>query len=758
MRTFCIAAMATTALASGDFFPSSDSAPKCSVVAGHVLVQYADWIHTSFKCTKTGATGCKCSAAHPTHAAGGCKQIAGLHAGGDCGSTNSAAISERKEAVAAATKAPTKKAGTVAPHFSVDTKMTISGITVASFTASAQLGVRIAIATASGVHRDQVRLLNVVAAGRRLAEAVSSVSFTVHIDVYSEPEAKKVEAEIKSVLDDATVAHDFAALVTEKMVSSATAAGASQAITSALAIAQPSVPAAAVVKDLVGKVAFPFMEAAATSVSPIDAGASAWTIARGTATFLTEGIQDGTPLATGQSAWKIKGSAAWSSGAVTVPAGSSYVETKETFHRPLDVTVQMRQSHGSGSGECGVVSVFPSNEARHSGYNAGMGWWSNRFGAGNGNAHAHGAGVNHANNWHTVRINIAADGKTYYYLNGQLRHTVSDNSAWSAGHIRFGNNCRSFEYKDLKVTSTANPSGKFVRVPGGSSYIQTKESFARPLDMTVDMRQTHNGVGSSPECGVVNVFPGSDARHSGYNAGLGWWGNRFGTGANNAVATGAAIQHGTSWHKVRINLAADGKTHYYLNGKLEKTISDGNKRGSGPIRFGNNCRTFDYKNLKVTAAPSQLKYKSNSAATLLNGILTVPAGSDYVETTQRFTRPADVTVQMRQAHGSGSPECGVMAVFPGGLHRHAGYNVGLGWWSNGFGVGSEGASKAKTFVHGNEWHTVRVNVADDGKTYYFLNSKLIHTATNDQWNSGVVRFGNNCRKFDYKDLQVKTPA
>jgi hypothetical protein len=753
MKTFqCLLASAGLLSTTAVQF-TSDSVPKCSVVAGNVLVQYTDTVHTSFKCTKTTATGCKCSAAHPTHAAGGCKQFVHpggklLTAGGDCGSTNSAAISEREEAATKATKAPTTKAGTVAPDYSVDSKMTIAGLTVASFTASAQLGVRIAIATAAGVHRDQVRLLNVVAAaGRRLAEAkkvsASSVSFTVHIDVYSEPEAKKVEAEIKSVLDDATVAHDFAALITEKMVSSATAAGASEAITGALALAQPSVPAAAVV---------------VTSASPIDAGASAWTIARGTATFLTEGIQDGTPLATGQSAWKIKGSVAWSSGGVTVPAGSSYVETKETFHRPLDVTVQMRQSHGSGSGECGVVSVFPNNESRHSGYNAGMGWWSNRFGAGNGNAAAHGAGVNHANNWHTVRINIAADGKTYYYLNGQLRHTVSDNSAWSAGHIRFGNNCRSFDYKDLKVTSTTNPNDKFIRVPGGSSYIQTKENFARPLDMTVDMRQTHNGVGSSPECGVVNVFPGNADRHAGYNAGLGWWGNRFGTGANSAVAAGAAMQHGTSWHKVRINLAADGKTHYFLNGKLEKTISDGSKSGSGPIRFGNNCRTFDYKNLKVTAAPAQLKYKSDSAATLLNGILTVPAGRDYVETTQRFTRPADVTVQMRQAHGSGSPECGVMAVFPGGFPRHAGYNVGLGWWSNGFGVGSEAASKAKTFMHGNEWHTVRVNVADDGKTYYYLNSQLIHTATNDQWNSGVVRFGNNCRKFDYKDLQVKTPA
>merc|ERR1712216_382275 len=106
----------------------------------------------------------------------------------------------------------------------------------------------------------------------------------------------------------------------------------------------------------------------------------------------------------------------------------------------------------SGSNECGVLNIFPQNTARHTGYNAGVGWWANYFGAGVDGAIGR-RGNNAGNNlrqWHTVRINVAADGKVYFYINGQLRHTIVHNR-YKSGKIRFGNGCRDFQIKDVEV-------------------------------------------------------------------------------------------------------------------------------------------------------------------------------------------------------------------------------------------------------------------------------------------------------------------
>ena len=128
------------------------------------------------------------------------------------------------------------------------------------------------------------------------------------------------------------------------------------------------------------------------------------------------------------------------SGVVFVGAGNYYVETKKTFSRPADVTVKVRQMDGSQ--ECGVVSVFPQAKARHSGYNAGVGWWGAYFGAGvDGSISKYGKTNGATSKWHTLRINVAADGKVYYYLDSQLRWSVSDNK-YQTGVIRLGYNCR----------------------------------------------------------------------------------------------------------------------------------------------------------------------------------------------------------------------------------------------------------------------------------------------------------------------------
>jgi len=116
----------------------------------------------------------------------------------------------------------------------------------------------------------------------------------------------------------------------------------------------------------------------------------------------------------------------------------------------------------------------------------------------------------------------------------------------------------------------------------------------------VDMRQSD---GQNSECGAIAVFPNSSARHSGYNAGLGWWGSNFGTGSPDAAKRGNTNGAISDWHTIRISVLQDGKVNYYLDGSLRHTDND-SKYTSGKIRLGNNCREFAYKNLKIVEIPT----------------------------------------------------------------------------------------------------------------------------------------------------------
>jgi len=150
---------------------------------------------------------------------------------------------------------------------------------------------------------------------------------------------------------------------------------------------------------------------------------------------------------------KIVGSAdIKSNGDVVVNEGASYVETERTYSRPIDVSVEMRQSDGK-SPECGVVAVFPSSTARHSGYNAGIGWWGSHFGTGSPGPAKRGDTNSDTSYWHTVRISVLENGLVKYYIDGIHRHTDTSNE-FTKGKIRLGNNCRQFTYRNLKVVES----------------------------------------------------------------------------------------------------------------------------------------------------------------------------------------------------------------------------------------------------------------------------------------------------------------
>jgi hypothetical protein len=136
--------------------------------------------------------------------------------------------------------------------------------------------------------------------------------------------------------------------------------------------------------------------------------------------------------------------------------------TVKTFHRPLRVRVDMKQDKDGpnfGTPECGVLQVFPQNGDRHTGYNAGINWWTNRFGAGVDHdisgygpiLTANQSSINEFNLFQRVEIELDEDGQVRYYLNGELRHEVHDNSLQS-GTISVGKGCRNYRYKDLRVS------------------------------------------------------------------------------------------------------------------------------------------------------------------------------------------------------------------------------------------------------------------------------------------------------------------
>jgi len=231
--------------------------------------------------------------------------------------------------------------------------------------------------------------------------------------------------------------------------------------------------------------------------------------------------------------------------------------------------------------------------------------------------------------WNTVRVRVLG-GRVEYYLNGDLRYSASHNG-YTSGKIRLGFGCMGYDFKELSVTPLTVSKGMTlfnggvgfdqmkmvggakeshltpgaIYVSAGSGYAESDIEFQRPIDMTVMMKQDKNAGGifhkSIAECGVVQVFPQANARHTGYNAGTSWWRTQFGAGVDGAIAgRGSMGNNGFEWNKIRINAKADGKVDYYMNGKLMYTAVD-NKYQSGKIRVGFGCMGYEFKDITINS-------------------------------------------------------------------------------------------------------------------------------------------------------------
>jgi hypothetical protein len=126
-------------------------------------------------------------------------------------------------------------------------------------------------------------------------------------------------------------------------------------------------------------------------------------------------------------------------------------------------------------------------------------------------------------------------------------------------------------------------------VAAGASYMQTSATFARPLNLSFEIKN----IDKISSCGLLSLFPKYMTRHSGYNMGVDWWGNQFGFGVDKNVK-GYAYVTNHDWHKITIE-ATETKVLAYYQGVLQATLEDTTYM-RGKIRIGYNCRNFAYKN------------------------------------------------------------------------------------------------------------------------------------------------------------------
>lgn len=182
-----------------------------------------------------------------------------------------------------------------------------------------------------------------------------------------------------------------------------------------------------------------------------------------------------------QRLWHSSG-AHFHNGIITVNSGSAYVQTRKSYNRPVDVEAQIRQTHGGY--ECGVLALFPQNGHRHSGYNAGVGWWRHYFGAGvDGHIGRHGHSGNIRHHWRRVRINARSDGYVDFYMDGHLRYRVKDNK-YHHGPVRFGKSCRQFQIR--KLTVRGGNSARVRLVSQGRPTRQGSEGWGGRSSRAVD--------------------------------------------------------------------------------------------------------------------------------------------------------------------------------------------------------------------------------------------------------------------------------
>merc|ERR1719231_850027 len=139
-----------------------------------------------------------------------------------------------------------------------------------------------------------------------------------------------------------------------------------------------------------------------------------------------------------------------------VEAGDAFIESKQTFKRPLQLTLSMVQQGATNTdcGNGGVFQIFPQGDSMDSGYNGGLGFSDgNSMGATVGTDPATPVGTPgaaSARNWYDIKV-VVSETDIKWYGAGKLMYQATD-TTYQEGPIRLGQNCDNFKYANIVVT------------------------------------------------------------------------------------------------------------------------------------------------------------------------------------------------------------------------------------------------------------------------------------------------------------------
>jgi len=139
-----------------------------------------------------------------------------------------------------------------------------------------------------------------------------------------------------------------------------------------------------------------------------------------------------------------------------------------------------------------------------------------------------------------------------------------------------------------------------ARIAWGQRYIQTYATFARPLNLSYEIKNIDTKAG----CGILSLFPKFRTRYSGYITIMDWPLNRLSFGVDRTFKSYAKITD-HDWHTVTI-VATETQVSAYYEGELQATLNDTTYM-SGKIRIGYNCRNFAYKNFMLNGGVDTLR-------------------------------------------------------------------------------------------------------------------------------------------------------
>ena len=127
----------------------------------------------------------------------------------------------------------------------------------------------------------------------------------------------------------------------------------------------------------------------------------------------------------------------------TIEVGN-WIETKETFTRPIVVEAEMKAAVDP---ECISMNLFATNHEKNAKYSLETGGWQNKIRLFPGD-YQETVGYNHYD-WDAVRIELTND-TVLFYLNGALKYSVADASRTN-GSLQFVAGCTAMKVRNPRI-------------------------------------------------------------------------------------------------------------------------------------------------------------------------------------------------------------------------------------------------------------------------------------------------------------------